>query len=218
MIHNSSRISGPARLLTALLLGAGLATSAQAQTTPDAPTPNKPPYANALRLDIGGALARNVAHNILNSSPDLLVPVLVGYERQLGRRISGNVEVLVNGGEPDERLSGVALQGRYYLYQGRKTGLLGVYAAPTLSFRSARQQFYYSSTRYTSKLGGAGGLLGVQLPLGNRLLLDVSGGVMTWKRLDETELSSLPSYYRYKTYYEEQGTVFDGRLSLGYRF
>ena len=216
MIRNSSRIFRP--LTTVFLLSAGLATSALAQTAPNSAAPAKPPYANALRLDIGGALARNVAHNIMNSSPELLLPVLVGYERQLGRRISGNVEVLLNGGEPDERLSGGALQGRYYLYQGRKTGLLGVYVAPTLSFRSARQQFYYSSASYKSKLGGAGGLLGVQLPLGGRLLLDVSGGVMTWKRLDKTELSSLPSHYRYKTYYEEQGTVFDGRLSLGYRF
>ncbi|AHJ95759.1 hypothetical protein [Hymenobacter swuensis] len=193
---------------------------AQAQTAPDTVAPARPGFRHALRLDVGGILARNFAYNALNENTQLLLPVLVGYEQQLGRRTSGSVEVLLNGGEPTERASGVAMQGRYYLYQGHQTGLAGIYAAPTLSYRAIKQEVYYSLTTEKRKLGGAGVLLGAQLPLGGRgrLLLDVSGGIMTWKRLDQGPKTTVPGYYDNETFYERNSAVFDGRLSLGYRF
>jgi len=220
MIRNSSRILRPARLLTALLLGAGLATTATAQNAPDTAAPARTGFRHALRLDVGGVLARNFAYNALNNTPQLLLPVLVGYEQQLGHRTSGSVEVLLNGGEPTERASGLALQGRYYLYQGRQTGLAGIYAAPTLSYRAIKQDTYYSLSTEKRKLGGAGVLLGAQVPLGGRgrLLLDVSGGIMAWKRLDQGPQNTAPGYYDNETFYERNSSVFDGRISLGYRF
>ncbi|MBO0358344.1 hypothetical protein J0X19_10345 [Hymenobacter sp. BT186] len=194
---------------------------AHAQTTPSQDQPARPEYHNAVRLDVGGILARNVAYNALNNNPQMLLPLLFGYERQLGPRVSGNAEVLLNGGEPEERLSGVALQGRYYYFQGRKTGLNGFYVAPTVSYRAVRQLYYYGTSQERRKLGGAGMLLGAQVPLGSRLLLDVSGGVMTWGRLDRQstdEAASGAYHYDNKTFYERNKSVFDGRLSLGYRF
>ena len=220
MIRNYSRISRPACLLTALLLGTGLAGAAQAQTAPDTVTRTRTGFRHALRLDVGGILARNFAYNALNSTPQVLLPILVGYEQQLGRRTSASVEGLLNGGEPGERLTGVALQGRYYFYQRHQTGLAGFYLAPTLSYRAARQSSYYSFAPEKRKLGGAGALLGVQVPLGGqgRLLLDVSGGIMAWKRLDGSGVDPTLGQYDDKTYYERNTPVFDGRISLGYRF
>jgi hypothetical protein len=216
MIRNSSRIF---RFAT-LLLSTGLVTSALAQTDPDTTAPTHTGFRHALRLDVGGIVLRNFAYNALNSDTRLLLPVLVGYEQQLGRRTSGSVEVLLNGGQPTERISGGALQGRYYVYQGRQTGLAGVYVAPTLGYRAVRQNAYYSAYNENRKLGGAGVLLGAQVPLGGRgrLLLDVSGGLMAWKRLDKSKFTNVPGYYDNKTYYDEGGAIFDGRLSLGYRF
>ncbi|RSK31103.1 hypothetical protein [Hymenobacter metallilatus] len=220
MIRNSSRIFRPGWWLAALLLSAVPALPALAQTAPDTTAPARVGLRHALRLDVGGILLRNVAYNALNTDTRLLLPVLVGYEQQLGRRSSGSVEVLLNGGQPTERTSGVALQGRYYLYQGRQTGLAGVYVAPTLGYRGVKQNAYYNAYNENRKLGGAGVLLGAQLPLGHqsRFLLDVAGGIMTWRRLNKSPYAGTPGYYDTGTYYEENGAVFDGRLSLGYRF
>lgn len=219
MIHTRlSRTSRLAVLLPAVSLFQG---QAQAQTTPSPEQPARPEYRNAVRLDVGGLLARNMAYNILNSNPQFILPLLFGYERHLAPRLSGNAEALLNGGEPRERMSGFALQGRYYYFQGRRTGLSGFYVAPTVSYRAVRQMHYYSISPERRKLGGAGVLLGAQLPLGSRLLLDVSGGVMSWGRLDqksEDEATSGSYYPDNRTYYERDKVVFDGRLSLGYRF
>lgn len=193
----------------------------QAQAMPDLRQSARLEYRNAVRLDVGGIVARNVVYNALNSKSQFLLPLLFGYERQLAPRVSGNTEVLLNGGELDERLSGLALQGRYYYFQGRKTGLNGFYVAPTLSYRAVRQLYYYGTSQGRRKLGGAGVLLGAQMPLSCRLLLDVSGGIMTWGRLDEKQASNIGSgsySYDNRTYYERQRTVFDGRISLGYQF
>lgn len=221
MIRNYSRTSYSGCLLAALPLAALLPGSAHAQAALEVERPALAAYHNAVRLDVGGILARNVAYNALNNNPQMLLPLLVGYERQVAPRLSGNAEVLLNGGEPVERLTGLALQGRYYYFQGRKTGLNGFYAAPTVSYRAVRQMNYNSFKPERRKLGGAGVLLGAQLPLGNRLLLDVSGGIMTWNRLDQKatdEAAQGAYYYDNQTYYEREKVVFDGRLSLGYRF
>ncbi|MCA8832352.1 hypothetical protein [Hymenobacter pini] len=222
MIRNSSRILHSCA--AALLLSTGLVSAAQAQTqtTPDTVTHARTGFSNALRLDVGGVLARNLAYNMLNNNPQTLLPVLLGYEHRLGKNTSGNVEVLLNGGQPDEKMTGAALQGRYYFYQGRQTGLAGFYVAPTLSYRAVRQQSRYWLEEQRRKLGGAGTLLGAQFPVAakGRLVLDVSGGVMWWKRLDTppAEYNLAPAYYDEKTYLERNKAVFDGRLSLGYRF
>lgn len=208
--------------LAVLLSFAGLCHGqAHAQTIPGLLLPDRTDYRNAVRLDVGGIFARNMAYNLLNSSPEFILPLLFGYERQVAPRLSGNAEVLLNGGEPEEQMSGLALQGRYYYFQGCKTGLNGFYVAPTVSYRAVRQMRYYNISPKHRKLGGAGLLLGAQVPLGRRLLLDVSGGVMSWGRLDQRsadEVASSPYYDDNQTFYERNKVVFDGRLSLGYRF
>jgi hypothetical protein len=221
MIRNYSRTFYSGCLLAALLSAGLLPGTAHAQTALEVERPAPATYHNAVRLDVGGIFARNMAYNLLNSNPQFLLPLLFGYERQLAPRLSGNAEVLLNGGQPDERMAGLALQGRYYFYQGRKTGLNGFYAAPTLSYRAVRQLHYYRSSPERRKLGGAGVLLGAQVPLGSRLVLDVSGGAMSWGRLDQQsadEAASSSYYYDNETFYERNKVVFDGRLSLGYRF
>ncbi|WP_426490011.1 hypothetical protein [Hymenobacter sp. 102] len=217
MIRNSSRILHSLAAATLLLAGS---RATHAQPTPDTLAASRTGFRHALRLDVGGVLLRNFAYNALNSDTRLLLPVLVGYEHQLGRRTSGSVEVLLNGGQPTERISGAALQGRYYVYQGRQSGLAGMYVAPTLGYRNVKQHSYYSFYNENRKLGGAGLLLGAQMPLGrqSRLLLDVSGGIMAWKRLDKSPYANTLGYYDNKTYYDEGGAIVDGRLSLGYRF
>lgn len=219
MIHTC--FSRPRHLALLLPLAGLLPGHTQAQTAPGTGPAVRPEYHNAVRLDVGGIFTRNMAYNMLNSNPQFLLPLLFGYERQLAPRLSGNAEVLLNGGQPDERMAGLALQGRYYFYQRRKTGLNGFYAAPTVSYRAVRQMNYYGISPERRKLGGAGMLLGAQVPLGSRLLLDVSGGVMTWGRLDRKPADNTPwDAYNYdnQTYYERNKAVFDGRLSLGYRF
>ncbi|QIX61713.1 hypothetical protein FY528_10950 [Hymenobacter lutimineralis] len=201
------------------LMGAMLASQlAQAQSEPAPAATPQPGLRNAVRIDLGGILTRNVAYNALNYDNRFLLPILVGYERQVGQRTSGSIEALVNGGSPNERLTGLALQGRYYAFQGKQTGLAGLYVAPTMSYRAVRQTFGYE-VDYKSKLGGVGALLGAQCPIGasGRLLLDIAGGVMTWKRLDARPTAG-QEYHSTETFYERNETVFDGRLSLGYRF
>ncbi|OWP64713.1 hypothetical protein CDA63_02845 [Hymenobacter amundsenii] len=198
-------------LFLLLLSAAGLAG---AQPTP---RPAHPSYHNTIRLDVAGMLLRN-AGAVVFGDPFTL-PLLVGYERQLGQRTSANVEVLLNGGDGGEpKMAGLALQGRYYFYQQRYRGPVGFYIAPTLSFRRAEEPYRYGSARQRQQLGGGGALLGVQLPLGQqgRLVLDAALGVMNWQRLDAVESTNYGAYYQ--TYYEIHGTVADGRLSLGYRF
>ena len=221
MIRNYSRTFYSGCLLAVLPLTGLLPITAHAQTALEVEGPAHTAYHNAVRLDVGGILARNFAYNALNNNPQLLLPLLLGYERQLAPRLSGNAEVLLNGGEPGERMSGVALQGRYYYFQGRKKGLNGFYVAPTVSYRAVRQLYYYGTSQQRRKLGGAGLLLGAQVPLSSRLLLDVSGGVMSWGRLNEKSAADATQgvyHYDNQTYYERNKAVFDGRLSLGYRF
>ncbi|GAB2795715.1 hypothetical protein HNQ93_003046 [Hymenobacter luteus] len=222
MIRNYSRTFHWGRLVSALLLATLLAPAAQAQAPlPDSLKPTPGVYRHALRLDVGGILARNLASSGLGNS-GILMPLLLGYERQLRPRLSANAEVLVNGGSPEERAWGLAAQGRYYYYQGRQTGLVGLYAAPTLSYRGIQQESGYGPEVVRRKLGGVGVLLGAQLPLGaqRRFLLDVSGGLMSWTRIGQDKIQNYRrggGYYEEETYYEN-GSVFDGRISLGYRF
>lgn len=217
MIRNSSRNSCLGRL-AAVLLAALTGSVAHAQTTQT--TPPAATHHNVLRLDVGGILARNLAYSMLNSNPQPLLPLLVGYERQLGLHTSGNAEVLLNGGTPRERTTGFALQGRYYFHQRRQVPLWGFYVAPTAGYRAIRQDSYYQQ-EVNRKLLGGGALLGAQVMMGarRRLVLDVSGGVMSWTRLNKPDASSLPmGYYEDKSFYENSNALFDGRISLGYRF
>ncbi|WP_139924885.1 hypothetical protein [Hymenobacter sp. DG01] len=222
MIRNYSRTFHWGRLAAALLFTGLVSSAAQAQSPlPDTLKPTPAVYSNALRLDVGGILARNLASSALGNS-GILMPLLLGYERQLRPRLSANAELLVNGGSPEERAWGLAAQGRYYYYQGRQTGLAGLYVAPTLSYRGIRQDSGYGPEVVRRKLGGAGVLLGSQMPLGaqRRFLLDVSGGLMSWARIGQDQIRNYRrggGYYEEETFYEN-GTVFDGRISLGYRF
>ena len=180
----------------------------------------QPARHNVLRVDVGGILVQNMRANFLSEHKQLLLPLWAGYERQLGPRTSGSVEVLVNGGEPEEKLTGLALQGRYYLIPGQHADLAGFYVAPTLSTRLVKQAFHYSRERVSRKLGGAGVLLGVQVPLTQqgRLLLDAAAGAMAWGRLGTDQVQNPAPYGDNRTYYEQHGMVLDGRLGVGYSF
>ena len=188
--------------------------SSHAQTLPTS-APPPPAYRNVLRLDAGGILLRNAAIVLVEENTENLVfPLLIGYERQLGRRTSANAELLVNGGNAGETTSGLALQSRYYFHQ-KQPGLRGFYIAPTLSSRFFKDA-YFGSNQARHVLGGAGALLGAQVPVGKsgRWLLDFAGGVMAWRRLN----ADRDAGYSSKSYYEEQNAVPDGRISLGYNF
>ena len=150
----SRRISSLRRAAFLLVVAGGLLVSHAGHAQ------KQPIRRNVARVDLGGILMQNVRFNFLNQHPRLLLPLWAGYERQLGARTSGNVEVLVNGGEPGEKMTGLALQGRYYLIPGQRTALTGFYVAPTLSTRLVKQAFYYRWERVSRKLGGAGVLLG----------------------------------------------------------
>lgn len=198
-----------------LLTSALASRPARAQSGPPAVVVSATGYQNAVRLDVGGIIGRNIGLAITRREGYLQLPLLFGYERQLGRRTSINTELLLNGGSSEAKTAGAALQGRYYFRQSQRPGLAGFYAAPTLSLRRVTEPVYYGPQRERQLLGGGGALLGAQIPLGKpgRLLLDASLGVMSWTRLDDRA-----DEYAYRSYYEIHGTVADGRLSLGYRF
>lgn len=207
--------------LSALLALAGPA-AAQAPvglSAAAAPTP-APSFRNAVRFDVGGVLASNLANTLLGNG-GLLLPLLASYERQLGQRFGLVGEALLNGGPAWERKAGVAVQGRYYLFPTRdRTALSGCYLAPVLSYRAVAMGGVYES-RVHRPIGGVGVLAGWQHALGHspNLFIDLSFGVMSWKKIgpDKVDGPAQPDYSR-QTYYEFHGTDADGRLGIGFRF
>lgn len=171
---------------------------------------------NAVRIDIGGIVASNLANSAFNSDATPLLPILVAYERQVSRRFSLVAEGLVNGGEPSERKAGLSVQGRWYPSLGRTwPALLGFYGAPVLSYRAVKFNSYYEPV-LRRHFVGVGALLGCQAPLKrqSRLIIDISLGVMNWQKLG-TVANPL---YEPQAYYENDALTFDGRLGIGFRF
>jgi hypothetical protein len=184
---------------------------------------NKALHANAIRLDVGGILAGNVANNALGNG-GLVAPILVSYERQIGLRVSLVAEGLVNGGGASERKTGLSVQGRFYVRPPKsRTALAGFYLAPVAAFRSvAMSNSYGNSLDFRQAYLAGGALLGWQgaLKAGARWFVDVSGGVMSWQRVGNSKAqgSGYRYFYSARSYYDAHPTDFDGRLGIGFWF
>lgn len=173
-------------------------------------------YRNVVRLDLGGPLVLNLLNADSKGAHRLLMPLLLGYERRVGKRTSANAELILNGGFAHEKTTGVTLQGRYYPFLSQGRAPLGVHIAPVLSYRAIRETINYNNQdlHVRSRLGGAGVLVGIQVPLGFRFVFDAAGGYVAWRRLwDDSRVNVEASTYR-----EIDPAVFDGRLGIGYRF
>lgn len=203
----------------AILMG-GLATAAWAQTATDSAVLVRPVCRNAVRLDVGGVLAGNLANSALGNGGALL-PLLASYERQVGKRFSVVGEALVNGGAAEERKIGLSGQGRYYVRPGRsKRAMTGFYLAPVLAYRSVQLSGSYEPT-LRRQYAAAGALLGYQTPLksNSRWFLDISAGLMNWQKVGKDKRRG-SSYYGsgQESYYDTHPTDFDGRLGIGMWF
>lgn len=178
-------------------------------------------YRNAVRLDVGGILAGNVANSALGNGGAVL-PLLASYERRLSSRFSVVGEGLLNGGSFRERKVGLSVQGRYYFLPKKNTRLAGFYVAPVGAVRSVKLVGTYEPAvrRRFVAVGGLAGWQGSFKP-GSRWFLDVSAGLMSWQRAgqDKTQAPVYgPQRTEQKAYYDTHQTDFDGRLGLGVRF
>jgi hypothetical protein len=173
-------------------------------------------YCNTVRVDIGGPIVLNLVVAGSNQAYKTVLPVLLGYERHLTPHLTANVEGIVNGGFRYEKTAGLSIQGRYYMLQLEPGQALGFYLAPVLAYRAIRQTIGYNATELVvhSQLAGVGGLIGMQAPLGGRLVVDVALGYMGWKHLHDDKTVNTDV----RTYRELDAATVDGRLSLGYRF
>ncbi|NVO85439.1 hypothetical protein [Hymenobacter terrestris] len=213
-------------VLFSLLLSSSAAFAQTQPTPPDSLRPAVRAYRNVVRLDVLVLLVRNLSY-LLDGGTAL--PLLVGYERQLGPHVSGNVEALLDAGNAKERITGLALQLRHYVATPRHpTGLTGLYVAPMVGARLVKRDYLASFVWYTPSgyiqrrvLGGAGGAIGWQAAFGpqSRLVFDASLGLMGWKQLNN---SAVPigciSCSDDPTHYENSIIMPDARFSLGYRF
>lgn len=154
------------------------------------------------------------------------MPILVSYERYLAGRWSLGAEALVRGGTPDEHRNGAALLGRWYLLPGHKSEapMDGLYLSPVLSYRAlSTSAGAFSQPVNTGRRGGAGLLLGWQLPLGRRgvphLIFDGAVGVVAWRRLGDDHTSD-PGYYAHinEPIFKRTGPLPDVRYGLGFQF
>ncbi|WP_460576186.1 hypothetical protein [Hymenobacter coalescens] len=212
-------------LAAALFLPAlpSLAQEEPVALKPLTPAASYAPGRTVVRFDAAAVLLSNVDYNFWGHKDNLL-PVLVSAERHLGHRTSVVVEGLLNGGTPDTRRTGFSVQGRYYL-QRKFAGLpLGLYVAPALSYRAVRDNPHYSTYDVRKKFGGAGALLGVQVPVGlqGRLVLDAAAGVMVWQQVGQARVYdkniSSSEYFNLKPIYELSPVLPDLRVGLGVRF
>ncbi|WP_426060107.1 hypothetical protein [Hymenobacter sp. B1770] len=178
------------------------------------------PRRNAIRLDMASVYVANFLYQFDGHS-SFVFPVLTSYERQVSERFSAVVEGLLNGGEPAERRTGIALQGRYY-YQRRqpKASLTGFYVAPMLSYRTlvANKNYLIANQRFVG-IGALAGWQATPRPQ-SRIFIDVALGLMTWHNIGaKADVSyrrpSTPFHSR--TYYERRQVVLDGRLGVGVR-
>lgn len=209
------------------LLGSGAALAQAPPTPPDSVRPAGRAHPNVVRLDALVVVVRNLGY-LLDGGGAL--PVLLGYERQLGQHLSGNAEVLLDAGKAKERITGLALQLRYYLVTPRNpTGITGFYVAPMVGSRVVKRDYlarfvWYTPSGYNQRrvLGGAGAMVGRQAAFGpkGRLLFDASVGLMGWRQLNNS--AAVPAGCQgctdEPTDYEKGVFIPDGRLSLGYRF
>ena len=206
-----------APVCTGLLLSLPQASTAQA-------TPSAGP--NVVRFDLLAPVGTNMGYNLF-ADRALLFPVLISYERRLGNRFSASLEGLVNGGVPEQKLTGVTLSARCYLRHD--ASLSGLYVAPQLAYRRISGTETLNNTVVPNQvitLGnrvGTGLLLGWQQPVGRarRVRLDYAVGAVHWARLGtDNATGSPPPPYPAGTYegITRAGWWLDGRLGVGYQF
>lgn len=185
-----------------------------------------------VRLDVLNPLSQLIAPGQASNGPayngfSFPVPLLLGYERPLGRRFSYGAELVLNVGDSRQRESGLNLPLRYYLgRRPRAARLLGAYLSPFATARLKQERrtddYYYQEVN--RRMLGGGLLVGCQLPLGRAVRLDVAAGAAV----------AIPQLTSYRTSYtplpwgyagpaptpgdERYGGSFEGRISLGYSF
>ena len=200
-----------------------------AQTNPvDVPVQqeaSKPLHRNVVRLDVLAPLAASLEY-ALGGGSGAVVPVLLSYERRFCKNGSMGVEFLIRGGTPGERRSGGALLGRWYFAPkwGPTAALAGFYLSPVLSYRAlGTSPTVFNTPINSGRRGGAGLLLGWQLPLGRaaapHLVFDFAVGVLAWTRLGNDRTSD-PSYYATvnEPIFKRTGLLPDARYGLGFQF
>lgn len=206
-----------ATLAAALLALSIVSAQGQEAATPasNSPAVAAPAGRNVIRLDLAAVLFSNLDNNFGRYN-GMMLPLMLSAERQLKGRTSLVGEALLGGGSSFERRWGLGVQGRYYFLR-RKEALTGLYVAPVLSLRSASTDY-----RVANFFGGAGLMLGAQLPLAckRRLLLDASAGVMAWQLLSNGQEARRRQEAGYEplTNYGLHPVLPDVRLGLGWRF
>ncbi|MCC2545957.1 hypothetical protein LJY25_05835 [Hymenobacter sp. BT175] len=192
---------------------------AQATTEAAAAGPEQQ-HRNVVRLDVLSPAVHTLINSLLESN-GVTIPVLASYERHLTGRWSLGAEGFLRGGSTPDRGSGAALQARYYLTGAERAPLTGLYVAPVVSYR-LRRVVYMGSTNRQGHRGGAGFLLGYQLPLGPaaraRFVLDGAAGAMAWTRLGSDQQVQPLASPEQPLPIGGTGLVPDARLGLGYRF
>ena len=212
-------------IAAAAALFAGGNLCAQAQTYVPGAAAASSRDKNVVHLDILAPIAASL-ENSLGGGHGVMTPLLVSYERRLGSNGSLGVEVLYRGGTPELRRSGMGLFGRWYLLNAERTevALAGLYLSPVLSYRSVNSEPTAFNTPINSgRRGGAGALVGWQLPLGRpgvpHLVFDFAVGGLVWARLGDDRTSD-PAYYDYvhEPIFRRTGFLPDVRYGLGFQF
>ncbi|MCC2545956.1 hypothetical protein LJY25_05830 [Hymenobacter sp. BT175] len=182
---------------------------------------------NILRVDLVNPVFENVINFDLFEDKPWAFPVLLSYERQLTRQTSLGGEILLNGGNSEQRRSGGSLQFRYYARpnSGPKP-LSGFYVAPTVSYRKI--QFFDAGIQpsgpyATVRAVGAGAYAGWQGGTetnrhGQRLVLDISAGLMGWLPKNSVPANERPAGEEYESRWISKRVAFDARIGVGVQF
>ncbi|WBA41366.1 hypothetical protein [Hymenobacter canadensis] len=182
---------------------------------------------NVLRVDLANMVFENAVNFELLQSKPWALPLLLSYERQLGKRTSVGLEALLNGGNSEQRRGGGGLQLRYYAVPSRRVSpLAGFYVAPTVSYRKIGfqdERILAGKPYATVRAAGAGVYGGWQAGTrpnahGRRLILDVAVGAMHWMPTSTTfnGEAAMPNTYEYR--WTRARTALDARIGLGVQF
>lgn len=223
MIHNCSKWHFGRLTILVLLLGL-LISNVRAQTSDIVQRPRSK-YQNSIRVDLLVPIAANISYNFWKDK-GIVLPMLFTYERHVKGHWSLGTEVTVNGGNPDERYHGAALFGRYYLVPAMpwaNTPLAGLYLSPVVSYRSMEYRYSDDSSITTGQRGGAGILLGWQLPMGNLrrapcLVLDTAVGYLYWNRLGTDRTTPINAGSNFTADIAQTGPKLNIRLGVGIQF
>ncbi|WP_156109076.1 hypothetical protein [Hymenobacter sp. APR13] len=182
---------------------------------------------NVLRVDLANMVFENAVNYDLFTPKPWALPLLLSYERQLGKRTSAGLEVLLNGGNSEQRRGGGGLQLRYYAVPSRRvSALAGFYVAPTVSYRKIgfQDERILAGKPYAMvRAAGAGVYGGWQAGTrpnahGRRLILDVAVGAMHWMPTSTTFNNEAAVENTYEYRWTRTRTALDARIGLGVQF